>query len=311
MKVLMTGSHGFVGTNLIETLSGEHEIIRWDVRSDEELPECDAVIHLAGKAHDVRCKKEDGREYFEVNTELTKRIYDKFLKSKAKKFIFFSSIKAKDNDTPYARSKSLAEQYILSHTDIADSTDYYKGHAEIAETTESKTNTNLTNDTNKKVYILRPCMIHGKGVKGNLPLLFKFVKKGWPWPLAAFENQRSYASMGNVSFVVSELLKKDVVSGIYNICDDEPVSTNDLIKLMGECLGREAKMLKIPKGIIQLGARVGNLVRLPLNTERLKKLTENNVIDNSEIKKALGIDHMLIKAMDGLKFTINEMIKRD
>lgn len=285
----MTGSHGFVGTNLVEALSGKHEIIRWDVRSDEELPDCDAVIHLAGLAHDVKMSDVRGlkaEEYFYVNTELTKKVYDKFLKSEAKKFIFFSSIKAKDNDTPYAKSKYLAEQYILSHT----------------ESTEI---------TERRTYILRPCMIHGKGVKGNLPLLFKYVKKGWPWPLAAFENQRSYASIGNVNFVVSELLGKDVESGTCNICDDEPVSTNDLIKLMGECLGREAKMLKIPKGIIQLGARVGNLVRLPLNTERLKKLTENNVIDNSDIKKALGVDHMPIKAMDGLKFTISEMIKRD
>ena len=114
MRILMTGSHGFVGTNLVEALSDEYEIIRWDVRSDRELPDCDAVIHLAGKAHDVRCKKEDGREYFEVNTELTKNIYDAFLKSKAKKFIFFSSIKAKDGDTPYARSKKEAEEYILN-----------------------------------------------------------------------------------------------------------------------------------------------------------------------------------------------------
>lgn len=281
----MTGSHGFVGTNLIEALSGEHEIVRWDVRSDENFPECDAVIHLAGKAHDVRCKKEDGREYFEINTELTKKIYDAFLQSEAKKFIFFSSIKAQDNDTPYAKSKRLAEQYILSHTDSTESTE-------------------------RRTYILRPCMIHGKGVKGNLPLLFKFVKKGWPWPLAAFENQRSYASMENVSYVVSELLEKDVESGTYNICDDDPISTNDLIKMMGECLGREAKMLMIPKGIIRLGARVGNLVRLPLNSERLKKLTENNVIDNSDIKRALGISHMPVRAMDGLKYTIGEMIKK-
>lgn len=276
----MTGSHGFVGTDLIEALSGEHEIIRWDVRSDEELPECDAVIHLAGKAHDVRCKKEDGREYFAVNTELTKKIFDAFVKSSAKMFIFFSSIKAQDNDTPYARSKKAAEDYIVS----AGST------------------------TAKKVYILRPCMIHGEGVKGNLPLLFKFVKKGWPWPLAAFKNQRSYASMGNVSFVVSELLNKDVESGIYNLCDDESVSTNDLIRLMGECLGHHAKMFSIPKGVIRLMAKVGDVLHLPLNTERLGKLTGDYIVDNSDIKRALGISQMPVRAKDGLIASIRGMI---
>lgn len=291
MKILMTGSHGFVGTNLIETLSGEHEIIRWDVRSDEELPECDAVIHLAGKVHDVTLRHAQGsnrkeREYYEVNTELTKKMFDKFLRSEAKKFIFFSSIKAQDNDTAYAKSKLEAEHYIISTTP----------------------NPSSQEEGSKRVYILRPCMIHGKGVKGNLPLLFKFVKKGWPWPLAAFENQRSYASMGNVNFVVNGLLNKDVESGIYNICDDEPVSTNDLIRLMGESLGLQAKMLSIPKGVIRLMAKVGDVLHLPLNTERLGKLTGDYIVDNKDIKRALGINAMPVQAKDGLKATIERMI---
>lgn len=283
MKVLMTGSRGFVGTNLVEALLEEHEIIRWDVRSDDELSECDAVIHLAGKAHDVKMSDvgaQKAEEYFYVNTELTKKIYDAFLRSNAKKFIFFSSIKAKDNDTPYARSKYLAEQYILSHTD----------------------------STERRTYILRPCMIHGKGVKGNLPLLFKFVKKGWPWPLAAFKNKRSYASMENVSYVVSGLLEKDVESGIYNICDDEPVSTNDLIRMISEALGREAKMFNIPKGIIRIGAKFGDVLNLPLNTVRLHKMTGDSIVDNSEIKRALGIRKMPVKTTDGLNVTIKDLI---
>lgn len=300
----MTGSHGFVGTNLIETLSGEHEIVRWDARIDEELPECDSVIHLAGLAHDTKNLTRE-EEYFNVNTELTKKIYDAFLRSEAKKFIFFSSIKAKDNDTPYARSKKLAEEYILSHT-------------EITENTDSKTNTNFTNSTNeisrhvrddKRVYILRPCMIHGKGVKGNLPLLFKYVKKGWPWPLAAFENQRSYASMRNVAFVVNEILRKDVASGIFNLCDDESVSTNELIRLISNTLGCETKMLYIPNGIVRFGAKTGDVLHLPLNSERLRKLTGDSIVDNSEIKIALGISHMPISAMDGLIETIKVLKK--
>lgn len=284
----MTGSHGFVGTNLIEALSGQHEVIRWDARSEDELPDCDAVIHLAGKAHDVTLRQAQGpnrnrkeEEYYEVNTELTKKIFDAFLRSEAKKLIFFSSIKAKDNDTPYARSKKAAEDYIL--------------------------NTNFTKYTNKIVYILRPCMIHGKGVKGNLPLLFKFVKKGWPWPLAAFENHRSYASMGNVAFIVNELLIKDVVSGIYNICDDESVSTNDLVRLMGDGLGHNAKMLSIPIVFIRLIVKFGDVSHLPLNTERLRKLTGDYIVDNSEIKRALGISTMPVRALEGLKATIEEL----
>lgn len=279
MKVLITGSHGFVGSNLIDALSGEYDVIRWDIRVDKPLPEVDAVIHLAGLAHDTKNTTE-AEAYFKVNTYLTQQIYKRFLDSSARTFIFFSSIKAQDNDTPYAKSKKKAEEYIQNHM-----------------------------DDQKKVYILRPCMIHGKGVKGNLPLLYKVAKKGIPWPLAAFENQRSFASMENVIFVVNELLKQSVQSGIFNICDDESVSTNELILLLNECLGQKAHMLRLPKGLVRWGAEIGDLMHLPLDTERLRKLTEDNVVDNNDIKNALGIVKMPVRAIDGLKYSIEKMLE--
>ena len=67
----------------------------------------------------------------------------------------------------------------------------------------------------KQVYILRPCMIHGSGNKGNLNLLYNVVRKGIPWPLGAFENRRSFTSIDNLCYVVEGLLTKEVGSGIY------------------------------------------------------------------------------------------------
>ena len=274
MKILMTGSRGFVGSNLIEALSCEHDIVRWDARVDQPLPVVDVVIHLAGLAHDTKHTME-AEAYFKVNTILTQQIYDRFLESSAKKFMFFSSIKAQDGDTPYA-------EYIVS-----------KG---------------IT--TAKRAYILRPCMIHGKGVKGNLPLLYNVVKTGLPWPLAAFENKRSYASMENVSFVVSELLHEEVNSGIYTICDDEPISTNELISVICGCLGKKTKFYRIPRGLMIAFAKMGDVLHLPLNSERLGKLTENYVVSNDKIKQALGINRMPIKAVEGLISTFNCMIDK-
>ncbi len=281
MKILMTGSHGFVGTNLIMAFKSTYNVIRWDIREDKPLPECDVVIHLAGLAHDTKNTKED-EEYYKVNNELTKRIYDRFLESSAKKFIFFSSIKAQDEDTAYAKSKKLAEDYIMN-TDLTD----------------------------KRVYILRPCMIHGTGNKGNLNLLVKWMKKGLPWPLASFENKRSFASMDNVSFVVQELLSKDVPSDIYNICDDKSVSTNELIELICESMGKKTHLLRIPKGLMLKLAQLGDVFHLPLNTERLKKLTENYIVDNSKIKHALGVESMPVSAREGLRQTIQSMINEN
>lgn len=285
----MTGSHGFVGTNLIEALGTTYHIIRWDARDDKPLPECDAVIHLAGLAHDTkRSKTSEGRwrkeDYYRVNTELTKRIYDRFLESEAKKFIFFSSIKAKDGDTVYAVSKRNAELAISQKEEIR-------------------------RKIGKDVYILRPCMIHGKGNKGNLNLLVNWVKKGLPWPLAAFENKRSFASMRNVAYVVSELLMKDVESGTYDICDDEAVSTNELIDLICESMGKKARLWRIPQGLMKCFAKFGDALHLPLNTERLGKLTDDYIVSNQDIKIALSVERMPVEAKEGLRESIRSMIK--
>ena len=177
MKILITGVHGFVGTNLVKALSKEHTIygldiisptregvrytFSWDYLDKEDgIPEVDAIIHLAGKAHDTK-NQSAADVYFKINTELTKKIYDYFLKSKAKKFIFFSSVKAAADRVageyvdenvipspvgPYGESKIAAEEYIRSKED------------------ERKR-------AGKDTYILRPCMIHGPGNKGNLNLL--------------------------------------------------------------------------------------------------------------------------------------------
>lgn len=286
MKILMTGSHGFVGTNLIDTLSGGHEIIQWDIRVDQPLPEVDVVIHLAGLAHDTKHTTK-AEAYYKVNTLLTQQIYDRFLESSAKKFIFFSSIKAQDGDTPYALSKKKAEDYILSRRQ-----EYKEARIQ----------------REKHTYILRPCMIHGKGVKGNLPLLYKVVKKGIPWPLAAFDNKRSYASMENVSFVVRELLHKEVESGVYPICDDEPLSTNELIEIICGCLGKRPRLWRIPRDLMAAFAKMGDVLHLPLNSERLWKLTEDYVVSNDGVKQALGIKEMPVETVDGLKYTIMKMI---
>ena len=99
MKILITGVHGFVGSNLVKALSKEHDIygldiiapqkdgvkltFGWNHLEGKEIPKVDAIIHLAGKAHDTK-NQSAAETYFKVNTDLTKKIYDYFLKSSAK-----------------------------------------------------------------------------------------------------------------------------------------------------------------------------------------------------------------------------------
>lgn len=292
-KIFVTGSSGFVGQNLIPYLKNFkydlHSLIRNEITSSKfSLPlGVYGIIHLAGKAHDLK-KSSNSEEYYTVNFELTKIVYDAFLKSDAKKFIFISSVKASSDTvqgvltedmvpnplTHYGRSKQMAEEYIQSQI-LPDGKSYY---------------------------ILRPCMIHGPGNKGNLNLLYKFVKKGIPYPLAAFNNQRSFLSIENLCFLIHKFLEKDVMSGIFNVADDEPLSTNEVVKILAESLNRKPKLLKIPSTFIRFIAKIGDTMKMPLNTERLNKLTENYIVDNRKIKEILDVN-LPLSSFDGLKST--------
>lgn len=318
MKILITGIHGFVGSNLVNALKKEHTLygvdivapvkegvektFSWKDVDDNAIPPMDAIIHLAGKAHDTK-NRAAAQVYFDVNTGLTQKIYDYFLKSEAKRFIFFSSVKAAADKVPgdvlteevvpapkgpYGESKIKAEEYIL------------KNEALRMKNEES---------ASKRVFILRPCMIHGPGNKGNLNLLYGVVSKGIPWPLGAFENRRTFTSIDNLCFVVEGLLTKNVQSGIYHMADDEALSTNELIEVMCEAMGKKAHIWKINRSLMEGVASIGTTLHLPLNEERLGKLTENYVASNAKIKKALGIERMPVRAKDGLKKTILSFLK--
>jgi nucleoside-diphosphate-sugar epimerase len=184
------------------------------------------------------------------------------------------------------RSKIAAENYILSRQPAI----YNK--------------LTTLNPQSKLTFILRPCMIHGPGNKGNLNSLFKVVKSGIPWPLGLFENKRSFTSIDNLTFILSEIIEKEIESGIYNVGDDEPVSTNELIAIIAETLHFPVRIWKLNAKIIRFFALAGTKLHLPLNEERLKKLTENYVVSNSKLKNALGIKKMPVRAQDGLKKTI-------
>ena len=301
-KLIITGITGFVGQNLNNYLKEGSEVIGVSRMSNKEnnfisyqeinntyLNEFDAFIHLAGNAHDLKKTSED-KEYYEANTELTKKVFNQFLESSSKVFIFMSSVKAAtdvvqgilsedimpDPVTVYGKSKLAAEEYILSK--------------EIPE--------------NKRVYILRPCMIHGPNNKGNLNLLYNFVSKGIPYPFGRYVNKRSFVSVDNLCFVIKELIDNSKIeSGIYNIADDISLSTIDLVQMMSEILCKPTRILKVPKLLIRLIAKLGDFLPLPINSERLVKLTENYEVSNLKIKNAIQ-KKLPISSSEGIKKTL-------
>jgi len=311
IKILITGAFGFVGRNIssmfnlntglysltavdLEQVSGTdyNDFYSWKELDRINWDGFQIIIHLAGKAHDTS-QTSDPNDYFRINLKLTEKIYSLFLNSSIKKFIFFSSVKAvadsvpgeeltEDDEprphTPYGKSKLAAEEYLLSK--------------------------NL--DQDRKLYILRPCMIHGPYNKGNLNLLYRLVQKGIPYPLGAFENARSYTSISNLFFILENLITRhDISSGIYQIADDEPISTNDLIRLIAESMQRTERIWCLNKSFVRIGARLGDLIRLPFNSENLKKLTESYVVSNRRLKSELGVKRLPLSSHDGMCVTLN------
>jgi len=298
---IITGNKGFVGTNLTKFLQNKNnkiigvsrtpsgQEIDYDNLNAAFLNGADSIIHLAGKAHDLK-KTADDAAYFEANTELTKTLFDQFLESDCEVFIYMSSVKAAADEvegilteevtpnpvTVYGLSKLAAENYILSQ--------------EIP--------------SNKRVYILRPCMIHGPNNKGNLNLLYSFVSKGIPYPFGKYINRRSFVSVENLCFIIKELIDNaKIESGIYNIADDTSLSTIDLVQIISEVLCKPARILKLPKLFVRLIAKVGDVVPIPINSERLLKLTENYEVSNLKIKNAIQ-KKIPLSSKEGIKKTI-------
>ncbi|SIS45275.1 Nucleoside-diphosphate-sugar epimerase [Kaistella chaponensis] len=298
MIITITGISGFVGQNLSKYLRDQGHFLNglslrnenWSLDKSSE-----AIIHLAGKAHDTS-NTSDSESYFKVNRDLTISLFDQFLNSDIKDFFYFSSVKAvadtidgilEENfagnpQTPYGQSKFEAENYLFQQ--------------------------NLP--AGKRLFIIRPCMIHGPGNKGNLNLLYKVVEKGIPWPLASFQNHRSFLSIDNLNFLILKmLLNKEIATGVYNFADDQALSTNELVRIIANVSGKKEKLWKLNAQLISGIAKIGDFTKLPLNSERLKKLTESYVVSNTKVKNALKISSLPVSAEEGLKKTIKSFQK--
>jgi len=294
-SLLILGTTGFIGKNLVENLCDEHIITSKSLRSEgweRGLDNHDVYINLIGKAHNHNNNATES-DFYQANFNLTKDIFNVFLKSNAQVFIHISSIAAleefesdhelieTDECNPsswYGKSKRLAEKWLMDHKLPPD----------------------------KKLFIIRPPMVHGAGDKGNLGLLHKFISKGIPYPLASFENKRSFISIDNFCFFMNEIIKnaEKLPDGIYHIADDESVSTGEIIEIIKQVEQKNIRNLSLPQFFIKVIAKVGDVLPIPLNSLRLKKITSDLTVSNQKIKFALGIEKLPLSAEEGIFKTI-------
>lgn len=301
MKVAVLGYNGFIGKNLCEYLNPKFEIVEVSLRNEnwkDKLQNCDVFINLVGKAHDHEGQATEA-DYYYANSDLHKNVIDIFKESQARLYIHISSLAAQEEiksdkalseedtcqpTTVYGRSKRDFEQWIFLQEFSID----------------------------KKVIVLRPPMVHGPGDKGNLGLLHKLISKGIPYPLNAFKNKRSFLSIDNFCFFINEIIsnREKITSGIYNISDDEHVSTTQIIDIIKKEENKKIINLNFPKLLIRGIAKIGDVLPIPLNTVRLKKMTSDLLVSNQKIKTALGIEKLPTSAEEGLRKTIRSFIRK-
>ncbi len=294
--IFLTGVSGFVGTNLVRYFHDQKDIrlighsrniasasAKFKGYSIELVDEAnsetwnrlgvDCIIHLAGIAHDLSGIFR-AEQYENINHGMTVRLYDEFKRSKASSFIFMSSIKA---------AVDMASQPVSEHIVPAPVTDYGKSKRKAEAYIES-----TPCPVGKRYYIFRPCMMYGRGNKGNLNLLYKFVRLGIPYPLGAFQNERSFLFVENLCFIVDRFLRNNYPSGTYHLSDGKPLSTTELVGSMAAILERNIPVWNVPVGLVRMGASLGMWLHLPFNKQSLQKLTESLVVSNEKVMDVLG-----------------------
>ncbi|MBE6289094.1 MAG: NAD-dependent epimerase/dehydratase family protein [Bacteroidaceae bacterium] len=309
MKILITGVHGYVGSYLVDVLKDDHVIygldifsqkndgientFHWIALDDLVGMELDAVIHLDNYSHNSKSKN---APYVPLDerADYTRKIFDYFLASDAEKFIFMSSTKAVANK---GADEKLKEDAIPAPGDSFGESKLASENYILSKQAECETK-------GKEVYILRPCVVHGPGSKGSLNIVYNLARRGLPWPVGNFRNEHSLTYIDNLCMVVKCLITQPVASGIYHVADDETVSVVELIKIVCSGAGKKARIWHFKKETMETLAKIGDVFHLPLNTRRLLKLTQNYIVSNAKIKAALGIEHMPVRAKDGLERTI-------
>ncbi|MFN3751972.1 MAG: UDP-glucose 4-epimerase family protein [Thiobacillus sp.] len=289
MKALITGAAGFVGRALCSRLAASGDAVVPAVRGKSGLPNeivvgnldastdwglalagCDAVIHLAARVHVMRDTAADPlARYRATNTEATLNLARQAAQAGVRRFVFISTIKVngEGRDTPYRETDAAAPEdaYAISKWEAE------QGLWQIAR------------ETGLEVVVLRPPLVYGPGVKANFRRLLDTVARGWPLPLGAIDNRRSLLYLGNFVDAIRVCVEHPAAAGQTFLLDDgEPVSTPALIGAVARAMGRPARLLPVPVGMLEFaGALLGKRAAV-------QRLTGSLWLDSSLIRSRLG-----------------------
>jgi nucleoside-diphosphate-sugar epimerase len=295
MRILVTGASGFVGRAVSERLLADDHEVRASVRRvplqplrnavevvevgdvgpttdwSAALRGIEAIVHLANRAHVMRETVADPlQEFRRINVEGTKRLASQAADFGVKRLVFVSSIKV--------LGESTEGRAPLSESDSPNPTDPYgvsKWEAEqaLAQICEGRDMTYT---------VIRPPLLYGPGVKGNIERLLGWLTKGLPLPLGAVKNQRSLMSVSNLSDLLAKSLTDPRAAGqTFVCCDNEALSTPQLIQGLASGLGKPARLLPCPITVLRLS---GQLLR---RMDMIERLCGSMLVDGSKVRQTL------------------------
>ncbi len=276
MRLVVTGASGFVGRVLcVAAARAGHEVLRVVRRAETgragaacvleidgntdwgtALRGADAVLHLAARVHVMRESAADPLAAFRaVNVEGTRRLAQAAADARVPRIVLVSSIKAAEADDPYGQSKLEAEQAVR----------------EVGER------------RGVEWVVVRPPLVHGPGVGGNLRRLMGLIRRGVPLPFGGVQNRRSLVGVENLAGLLLQCATApQAVGRTLLVADQPPVSTPDLIRMLAASMGRPARLWSVPTGMLEV------LGRLAGRSEEVGRLVGSLEVDDSMTRALLG-----------------------
>ena len=220
--LMITGASGFIGSNFIERYKDKYNIIPVDllkIKPEEiDFRGVDTVLHLAALVHQMKGAPRE--KYFEVNTELTRRVAEEAKKQGVRHFVFYSTVKVYGYDGDlYNHNLILNEE-----SECKPMNDPYGESKWEAEKILRR-----LEDDNFKIGIIRPPMVYGKGVKGNMESLIKLVKMLPILPFNYDKNRRSLVNIENLMYLTTLVIDKEA-SGVFLPLDEKNISLKEIVE---------------------------------------------------------------------------------